>query len=332
MRLKVYPAKNVQAAMADIRGELGPDAIIVATEKVKDGVLVTAAIERPLPAPERAQAEPPAALPSGKGRTVIAKADLGRIVQFHRLTESLSRDLLRAAGAMEGEEGLFPLSHALDALFSFRPLAVAPETPLLLVGPPGSGKSTAAARIAARAVLDGHDCLLISTDAVRAGASAQLSGFAERLGQPHTVAADGAELAALVEEAGDERIVLIDSLGVNPYRAEDRALLKDLIGRSDIEPILVLPAGLDAEEAADAASALKEVGIRRLLGTRLDMGRRLGGLLSAAHAAGLAFSDIASSPYIGEGLDPLHPATLARLMAHCAGVKTKTANRREAAR
>ena len=181
-------------------------------------------------------------------------------------------------------------------------------------------------------MLAGHDCLLVSTDDIRSGAAAQLASFAKRLKQKHATAANGAELEALIKAENGKRVIFIDTLGINPFKTDERNILKDLLGKTDIEPVLVMPAGLDCEDAAEIANAMKPLGLRHMIATRLDTGRRLGGLLAAAHAAGLYFSDVTMSPFIGDGLDSLNPVTLARLMVHCSGTKSKAANRRKAAK
>ena len=62
MRLKVYRAAGMTEAMARVRAELGEDALILGTRRVRDGVEVTAALEpaedafQPLPDPERLHA------------------------------------------------------------------------------------------------------------------------------------------------------------------------------------------------------------------------------------------------------------------------------------
>lgn len=317
--------------MSDIRAELGPDAIIISTETDKDGVVVTAAVEQAVPA---AAPEPPPApsRPERHVREAIDIESLKAVVDFHRLPDKLAQNLMRTALAMDVMEGVYSLAGAIDTIFSFQPLEDAPLSPLMLVGPAGCGKSLTLAKLAARAVLAGHDCLLVSTDAIRTGAAEQLATYAERLKQTHAVAASAAELQHLIESQGGERVVLVDSLGINPFKADERNILKALLGKTDVEPVLVMPAGLDAEDAAEIASAMKPIGIRHLLATRLDTGRRLGGLLAAAHAAGLYFSDVASSPYIGDGLDTLNPVSLARLMVHCSGATSHNANRRKAAK
>jgi len=78
--------------------------------------------------------------------------------------------------------------------------------------------------------------------------------------------------------------------------------------------VLVLPAGLDAMEAIDIASVFKELGARRVFATRLDATRRFGSLLMTLHRSRLAFSDCSHSPKVAEGISPLKPVTLARMM------------------
>ena len=47
MRLKLYRAKDIGSAMAQVRAELGPDALILGTRRIGEGIEVTAALESP---------------------------------------------------------------------------------------------------------------------------------------------------------------------------------------------------------------------------------------------------------------------------------------------
>jgi flagellar biosynthesis protein FlhF len=76
-------------------------------------------------------------------------------------------------------------------------------------------------------------------------------------------------------------------------------------------PVLVLPAGLDAEESAETARAFHLLGCRHLLPTRLDAARRLGGVLAAA-AADLALTEAGIGQEVADGLAPITPAWLAQ--------------------
>jgi flagellar biosynthesis protein FlhF len=78
----------------------------------------------------------------------------------------------------------------------------------------------------------------------------------------------------------------------------------------------VLPAGGDADEAVEIATACAAMGVRQLVGTRVDAARRFGGLLAAADAGALAFSEISVSPYVSDGLIRLDALALARLLMH----------------
>jgi hypothetical protein len=78
---------------------------------------------------------------------------------------------------------------------------------------------------------------------------------------------------------------------------------------------LVLPAGLDPAEAADLAVAFAEAGASLLIVTRLDLARRLGGVVAAAAAARLPLTEAGIGPGAADGLVRLTPAFLAtRLM------------------
>ncbi len=77
---------------------------------------------------------------------------------------------------------------------------------------------------------------------------------------------------------------------------------------------LVLPAGLDTNEAADAAAAFVAAGAAHLIATRLDVTRRLGGVLAAC-SAGLPLAEAGVGPGAADGLLPFTPALLAARLA-----------------
>jgi flagellar biosynthesis protein FlhF len=194
--------------------------------------------------------------------------------------------------------------------------------PLLLAGPPGAGKTLSCAKLAARATLAGAPPLVISTDSVRAGAAEQLAAFTRLLGLTLALAATPGALgkaigrrgaaagAATVAAAAATQPVLIDTAGCDPFNASEAALLHSLAAASAAEIVLVLPGGLDPAEAAELAQAFARLGARHLLPTRLDLTRRLGGVLAAA-AAGLALTEGGIGPNPADGLRPIDPDWLA---------------------
>jgi flagellar biosynthesis protein FlhF len=195
----------------------------------------------------------------------------------------------------------------------FAPITAEAGRPLLLVGPPGAGKTLSIAKLAARAVLAGTAPRLVTADTVRAGAVEQLGAFARVLGLPlHRV--DGPQrLGAAVAAKPGER-VLIDSAGVNPYNAGDRRELVQLIAGSGAEPVLVLPAGGDPLDTVDMARIFRDLGSTRMIVTRLDMVQRLSSVLAVADTLGLALSEASLTPEVANGLTPFNAVVLARLL------------------
>lgn len=58
MRLKTFLAKDMKTALAAVRAELGEDAVIIASQKAKDGgIMVRAAVEEDAPAREAQAAD-----------------------------------------------------------------------------------------------------------------------------------------------------------------------------------------------------------------------------------------------------------------------------------
>lgn len=290
MRLKLFRASTVNAAIAQVRRELGADALILSTRRVQDGVEVTAALEgdAELPAP---LAPAPAAAPSSH-------------LAWHGVPPDLQARL--NAG---------PLQNALAAVFRFGALPLGPGAPpLLLTGPPGAGKTLTAARLATRLTLAGTPPLVVTADGRRAGAAEQLAAFTRVLGLPLLVADEPVALARALARREHGAPVLIDSPGLDPFDPHDRDELAGLAGAAGATLVLVLPAGLDPAECADLAGAFAQAGTTLLVPTRLDLARRLGGVLAAA--AGHVLAEAGVGPGAADGLRPLTPAYLAeRLMA-----------------
>lgn len=312
MRLKTYSAATIDEAIRQIRRELGGDAVILSTRRDgKHGVLVTAGLDEPID-------EPAAAAPALLADEEAAQGGLDRIaarLEFHGVPPAIADRLLSAAAALPADDPILALAGALDAEFAFAPLIDAPPTqPLLLVGPPGAGKTASLAKLAIRARLAGVPVGAVTCDSLRAGAEAQLATYTRRIEVPAYRARDAQTLGRAVASLPAGGLILIDSAGSNPQSEEDLRQVAELAAAGDAEPVLVLPAGGDAAEAADQARAYAALGARRLIATKLDTVRRLGGLVAAAAAGSLAFAELGLSPVIGDGLLPVNPVSLARLL------------------
>jgi flagellar biosynthesis protein FlhF len=292
MRLKLYRAASMADAMARVRAELGKDALILGTRRVADGIEVTAALEPSEPTPP--PPPPPPSLTSDPART----AALG----FH----AVPTDLLAALDSGALDEAL-----AKVLPFGTLPLA-AGDRPLLLTGPPGAGKTLTAARLATRLVMAGIPPMVLTADGRRAGATEQLAAFTRLLGINLTVACHPVTLGRALTRRPDGAPVLIDAFGCDPFDPAQVDELRALTTTAGATVALVLPAGLDAAEAADLAVAYAEAGASLLIVTRFDLSRRLGGVVAAAAAGRLPLTEAGIGPGAADGLVPLTPAVLAK--------------------
>ena len=310
-------------AMRLVREELGDNAIIVANQRSDDGggVKVTAAVDDYEPVsplrPEH-EIEPPDIL------DVLANA-LDRHGVPGELTERLlhaaaplAEKLLRAASALEVDPPVMTMAAALDRVFQFNPL---PDRglnpPLLMVGPPGSGKTVSVAKLAVAAVLANRQVNVITTDTVRAGGVSQLAAFTRIMDIDLDTAMDPLGLREYLDEIsarGGDALTLIDTAGVNPYNAEEREELSEYVHAAQCDIVLVLPAGCDSEEAAEMARLFAEIGATRLLVTRLDAAQRLGSILVAADTGKLQFCSSSITARVADGLAVMNPVSLARLL------------------
>ncbi len=287
MRLKLFHGADMAEAMAQIRAELGADAIILEQRRTRHGVEVTAALEPDEPILIQPLASPPNFAPPGP-------------LDFHNIPPRLAQALASA-----------PLPQSLAEALAFAPLPPGRERPLLLAGPPGAGKTLTTAKLTARMVLAGMVPLVITTDGQRAGAVEQLAAFTRVLGVTLAVAPSPTMLSKALSHKRASQPVLIDTAGCNPFNEEQAQQLRQLMIQAAADMALVLPAGLDASESADLARAFASLGAQHLLPTRLDAARRLGGILMAAKAGPLALTEAGIGPEVADGLEALTPEGLA---------------------
>jgi flagellar biosynthesis protein FlhF len=247
------------------------------------------------------------------------------ILHTHRAPDALANTLADEAQA----SGLFDLSlalaSALDQYMRAEPLDMSRHGAILLLGPPGAGKTAVAAKIAAQARTLGRDVRLVATDVESAGQAARLETFAAHLGAPVLQAPTPETFAAAVSEAREAGAFLIaDSLGCDPRGTLPPELVA-MTRMSGVETLGVVSAARDAEEAGEIAGGLKQFGVRRLIVTGVDLTRRKGALLALA-ASSLSVAHMTASPYLAHGLEALSPLALsAQLLAGAQGQTQKVA-------
>jgi flagellar biosynthesis protein FlhF len=291
-------------AMGQVREHLGPDAIIVSTQEDAVGdMCVTAALELADTDDKFADAVP----------DVIDV--LGEVLVAHGLSPELVEDILAAALPYHRETPLVALSSALSKHCAFKPVAEEKRA-LMLMGPPGAGKTVTIAKLAARARMARQPVRLVSADRSRAGGIDQLAAFARVLELPLTIIESARDLEPFC--APHAGLTLIDTAGINPYESSERKELAEFATASGAEPMLVLGAGGDVVDTAEMARIFRDLGCARLTVTRLDMVRRLGSIIAAAVDLRLPFAEAGISAAIADGLTPFSPVLFARLLLSAA--------------
>ncbi|MDE2029441.1 MAG: GTPase [Alphaproteobacteria bacterium] len=314
MRLKSFHGATLSDAMRLVREALGDDAIIVATrDDDNGGVRVTAAIDELPPSRQTQLTAPP---DGSQALETIAEA-----LTRHHVPPTIAEKLMATATQFASDDPLLALGAAFDTHLKFAPID---ETkPLMLVGPPGAGKTLCTAKFATKATLAKHTPTVISTDLERAGGMEQLAAFT-RLLKLNLVEIEDCHALRDLLAMQKSNPVFVDTAGCNPFDARDRQATRDFISAVG-EAALVLPAGLDAADAVETAQDFHTMGATRLLVTRLDAVKRLGSLLRLAYDSPMPLANYSASPNVTEPPLPLNAVALARLVLKIQGVAADAA-------
>src|SRR5471032_2804612 len=260
MELRTFLAKNMKDALARVRADMGPNAVIIASEKSKaGGVMVRAAldevdIEPQIEPAERAETTPvsdfeahyreglmrrlrgtPAASP---GRIAFERTALLAVLNRHRTPDPLAHALAEEADKSQLTDMTLALAAALDKRMKPAPIDMAAACAFMLVGSNGAGKTTVAAKIAAHARLDNRRVTLIAADSAGAGAVARLETFAKHLDAAMTIAESAEQLAKLVDECVSKNTLAIaDTAGFDPRDGKARSAFGALGKIAHIETI-----------------------------------------------------------------------------------------------
>ena len=324
MRLKIFTADNMQAALLMVREALGDDAIIIDTTEKKGKVKVTAAIEIPVAkvSPRKASKPRPRPAPVKKSLKELQQdeqsesVNLSHFLSHHDIPKVMMKRILETADSFDEDSNMNALARALDIMFHFSPINNDfQKRPIMLVGPPGVGKTVTAAKLTSQAVLAGRQVRLINTDTLRTGGTAQLEGYGLAL-QISVIEAPEPDLlaAAINTNKQPDELVIIDTAGYNPFDRHEMNQLHRLIQVCDVEPLLVIAAGSDKAEAQEIAETYANLGVRRFIATRLDVARRYASLLTTAAAMDLAFAGVGITPYLAEGIERIDFTSFARLL------------------
>jgi flagellar biosynthesis protein FlhF len=345
MRMRSIFARDMQEAIAIARRDMGEDAVMLQSERPKagNGLVVTFGIEEredfaladaaPIAFAKPAAPKEPAITARGMeaiarpiqkpaAKPVEAVSLLAKTLEWHGIPKPLTDALLTAARETRGRSSANPvdaaemvLAETAARVFTFKPIATQkPTRALMCVGAPGVGKTTAIAKLATDAVKRGQSLRVITTDTSRAAAYDQLAAFTEILGIPLALAENRTALREQLRTVPPGALTLIDTAGCNPYDFQELKQLGELAKLQDVEPVLVLPLGIDANEAQETAGVFTFLDIERIIVTRADCARRFGGICASVQAGGFALANVSASLNVSDGCPALDAATLAHYL------------------
>ena len=313
MRIKTYMATTNSKAIKLVREGLGDNAIIISSQNTDDGnsVCIVAAVDLT----SISEIESTIEEEYEQNSDLDIKETIKQALVFHGTPPRLTSRISDAAAASNAQNPTLALAAALDTLFEFSSLQTNTfKTPFMLIGPPGSGKTTVAAKLCAQASHKNCSIKEISCDTQRAGGVAQFKALTSILGIDIITASKIDDLKSHINLDATTEMQIIDTAATNPYNEMEMANLHQRIAASEAEPILVLAAGTDPIEVADMVQLYRQLGVRRFIVTQMDIARRMGSILTAADSASLALISVSISAKVADGLKPLSPISLARLI------------------
>ncbi|EED27227.1 flagellar biosynthesis protein FlhF [Vibrio sp. 16] len=175
-----------------------------------------------------------------------------------------------------------------------------------LLGPTGVGKTTTVAKLAARAAMEwgADNVALVTTDTYRIGAHEQLAIYGRIMGCAVKVAKDSKELADVIYQLRNRRLILVDTAGMGQRDVRLSEQLDTLMHESGemIHSYLVLPATAQRKVLQETIDHFKRIPLSGCIMTKLDESLSLGEFVSVVVQNALPVAYIANGQRVPEDI------------------------------
>lgn len=340
MRIKSYFTKNIAEAMSRARTELGPDAVIIASNRTTGDAErlgqyeVVFGLPDPVPAVRPVAQTPVAPPPANEGlyRLRSRMEDLRKSVSKKREQASAAKMPNPARIAALLVKSGFPshLAEEIGSAIQSRPrnerqdltqavrseiiarVRVAPKLGftgsqrkiVAVVGPPGVGKTSTNVKLAvACGLAAGRQTHLISTDTYRLGGTDLLRRYAEAMGVRFSAPGTLDLLEQTLQADEGNSLTVIDTPGLAPAASERGKLLAGFLSkRTDIDVHLALPAYASYTELCNMAARYKPYLPSKLIFTNVDGCGSTGSVLATALQEEMPISFLCTGPEVPEDL------------------------------
>lgn len=250
-------------------------------------------------------------------------SNVKQILEAQGLNQEIARTLNRSITEfLDRDQSLDRLvANALEPIVSFDARMPLHRKAVALVGEPGSGKTTAIAKLASRlqAALEMR-IGLIAVEGFGQASSRQLPTYAALLNIPCKVLDPNRSVIQEMSKAfrafRDYDLVLIDTFDCPASDARRLEWLRQALGDfEEIEPILVLPAPATDKELTRAARSFERLGYERLIVSKLDQSGLIGPLVNTAVQFGKALAFLSTGARIPEDIEPATSRRLAWMLS-----------------
>ncbi len=347
MQVKKYRARTIKEATAKVKNVLGPDAMILSTQKLSnvgenDIFEITA-----LAGATNISNESPNMIGEVKQELMSIKEMLyllnnsdvfiEKMITFpgvlslytkmikNGVNDRYVRQLFERTGAFNGHP-VNDMKSIKDRAFKEIMKVVDVKNPFdikenkqiiaAFIGTTGVGKTTTIAKLAARLMLEKTKKVgLISLDAYRIGAMEQLQTYANILGVPCFKAFKKKDLIFALRRMEGKDIVLIDTAGQSQYDRSRLDELRRLIpGDLDISTHLLLSIATAEDEMNRAADNFRCLNYQSYIFTKRDETQKCGSILNQMIKQRLPVSYITTGQNVPEDIEQANRAKLLELI------------------
>ncbi|MBS4032717.1 MAG: flagellar biosynthesis protein FlhF [Clostridiales bacterium] len=354
MRIKKYCVENVQEGMLQIKRELGPEAIIIESRKVREKGLrglfaplkveITAAVDTSMQ--QSAVAREPVLRPQEhkmereitelkqmvnqlvsrqQKQSIEEKGPFYRWMQ--RLIDNDVDPALAQAILTEIHEDFAAenaLSDEVIELILLKKVRERVRTAeltegariLSFIGPTGVGKTTTLAKLAARyALYHNKQVGMITIDTYRIGAVEQLRTYADITGMPIEVVMTPKDMPRALEKLADRELILVDTAGRNSKNSMQISELSSyLSAMPGSETFLVLSATTKTKDLLQIIENFRKVNFNRMIFTKLDETETYGALLNIVHSTKLPLTFVTTGQNVPDDIEAANAEKLSKLI------------------
>lgn len=333
MRIRHFEARTMREAIAQVKRELGPNAVILSARQAHRGLLATRVVEVTAGIEEERER-----IPMPPSRTGLDETDVERIVAPLKAEMRSLRSLVRlqaevaikdrnrtaapqAAPVPVPVSGPLPPPPPVPAPAPSKAMSLGQLTApargrvVVVTGAPGVGKTTTIAKLASRdALIRGTQVALITTDAYRVGGVEQIRAYAELIGVPLETVGEVEDLWFAFGRLQEAERIYVDTGGRSRLDMGELETIAAVLAKTaDVEVHLAISACASARQMEKDIERYRFFRPSRLIFTKCDEADDLTELVQTPARCSLPVSYITTGQRVPEDIEEASPDRLVEL-------------------